>query len=180
MSDWEEREMPDHDAPDDALGAFATASTLDDLDALAEASLDAADPAPGGPDLDEALDGGADPDPLELLGPYGVMPVDSAVDERLARLEAAAGALADAERVREQSRVRRKVTAATTGAGAVGFVPVLLQLAGALELSPALAASASTAAAALGALAAGWATPERRAPAGALAEALTGEARAIG
>src|SRR5256885_1758945 len=64
---------------------------------------------------------------------------------------------------RGQGRVRRKVKAATTGAGAIGFVPVLLQLVGVLHLDPELAATISTGAAILGALAAGWATPERQA-----------------
>ncbi|HKH16264.1 MAG TPA: hypothetical protein VKA57_01970 [Solirubrobacteraceae bacterium] len=82
-------------------------------------------------------------------------------DERLARVEAAARALAQAEVTREQGRIRRKVSAASTGAGAIGFAPILLQLIGALHLSPELAATASTGAAILGALAAGWLTPER-------------------
>jgi hypothetical protein len=60
--------------------------------------------------------------------------------------------------------VRRKVTAATGGAGIVGLVPIVLQLAGALDVSPEVASTVAAVAAALGALAAGWATPERAAP----------------
>jgi uncharacterized membrane protein YfcA len=69
-----------------------------------------------------------------------------------------------AEVAREDRRVQRKVGTATTGAGAVGLLPILLQLAGAIDLPPALAATASTLAAIVGAFAAGWATPERKPP----------------
>src|SRR3954447_12759834 len=82
-------------------------------------------------------------------------------EDRLARLEAAARALAEAEVTRENGRVRRKVKAATTGAGLVGFVPVLLQLVGAFDLPPQLSSTVAAGAAILGAFAAGWATPER-------------------
>jgi len=86
----------------------------------------------------------------------------SLTEERLARVEEAARALAQAQVTREQGRIRRKVSAASTGAGTIGFVPILLQLIGALDLTPELAATASTGAAILGALAAGWFTPERK------------------
>jgi hypothetical protein len=89
---------------------------------------------------------------------------DDDLEARIARLEAAARDLATAELTREGRRVRRKVGAATTGAGAIGFLPILLQLAGAIDLPPALAATASTLAAIVGAFAAGWATPERQPP----------------
>jgi hypothetical protein len=85
-------------------------------------------------------------------------------DQRVVMLQDAVKQLAGAEVKREQKRVRRKVTAATGGAGAIGFIPILLQLAGALNLSPEVASTAAAAAAALGALVAGWATPEREAP----------------
>lgn len=104
--------------------------------------------------------GGFDVAGDELLG--AAVPVAAAMPEdRLARLEATARALAKAEHERETGRVHRKVTAATTGAGAIGFIPILLQLVGAVDLGPELAATASTAAAILGAFGAGWVTPER-------------------
>jgi hypothetical protein len=83
--------------------------------------------------------------------------------DRVAQLETAVKALAGEQAKRERKRVRRKVTAATGGAGIVGFIPILLQLIGALDVSPELASTVAAAAAALGALAAGWATPEREA-----------------
>jgi hypothetical protein len=119
------------------------------------------------PDDDEDLAGEeSDEELLESDEPATVEAAVSAApaamsEQRLARLEETARALAQAEVDREQGRVRRKVKAATTGAGAIGFVPILLQLAGAVDLNPELAATASTSAAILGALVAGWATPER-------------------
>lgn len=98
----------------------------------------------------------------------------SFTEERLARVEAAARALAQAEVTREQGRIRRKVSAASTGAGAIGFVPILLQLIGAFDLSPELAATASTGAAILGAFTAGWITPERKPVVPAAAQELLG------
>jgi hypothetical protein len=84
--------------------------------------------------------------------------------ERVAQLETAVKTLAEQQAKHESKRVRRKVTAATGGAGAVGFIPILLQLAGAIDVSPEVASTVAAVAAALGALAAGWATPERAAP----------------
>jgi hypothetical protein len=84
--------------------------------------------------------------------------------ERVAQLETAVKALAGEQAKRAQKRVRRKVTAATGGAGIVGLIPIVLQLAGALDVSPEVASTVAAVAAALGALAAGWATPERAAP----------------
>jgi hypothetical protein len=98
---------------------------------------------------------------LPLPGPT-VSAVPPDVEARLARLEAAARALAAAEVKRDSKRVRRKVSAATTGAGAIGAVPLLLQLAGAFDLDPEIVATASTVAAAIGAFIAGWVTPERK------------------
>ena len=66
-----------------------------------------------------------------------------------------------AAREHEAARVRRKVVASTTGAGAAGFIPLLLQLVDALSLSPQVAATVTSAVAALGALVAGYLTPER-------------------
>ena len=82
----------------------------------------------------------------------------------MAQLETAVKALAGQSADRESRRVRRKVTAATGGAGIVGLIPIVLQLAGALEVSPEVASTVAAVAAALGALAAGWATPERPKP----------------
>jgi hypothetical protein len=94
--------------------------------------------------------------------------------ERVAQLETAVKTLAAQQAKHESKRVRRKVTAATGGAGAVGFLPILLQLAGAIDVSPEVASTVAAVAAALGALAAGWATPERAAPASP-AEILSAE-----
>jgi hypothetical protein len=121
-------------------------------------------------DFDES-DAGAGDDGAELLEELGAMasaalaPVpDGAPDARLARVEAAARALAQAERERDSGKVRRKVKASATGAGVIGAIPILLQLTGALHLPPELAATVSTAAAILGSFATGWATPERQPP----------------
>jgi hypothetical protein len=92
----------------------------------------------------------------------------AAGDPRMAQLENAVRELAGAEVKRQQRRVRRKVTAATGGAGLVGFIPILLQLVGALDLDPEVASAVSAAAAALGALVAGYATPTSSAPTAAI------------
>ena len=57
--------------------------------------------------------------------------------------------------------MKRKVVASTTGAGAAGFIPLLLELVDALSLSPQVAATVTTVVAALGALVAGYLTPDR-------------------
>jgi hypothetical protein len=88
--------------------------------------------------------------------------IPAELDARVRRLEDAARALAVAEVARDRKRVRRKVSAATTGAGAIGAIPALLQLAGAFDLDPEIVAAASTVLAAIGAFVAGWATPERK------------------
>jgi hypothetical protein len=119
-------------------------------------------------DLDEAVEPGFDDTVLSLPPATAGVPAASTValppdvEARLARLEAAARALAAAEVKRDSKRVRRKVSAATTGAGAIGAVPLLLQLAGAFDLDPEIVATASTVAAAIGAFIAGWITPERK------------------
>jgi hypothetical protein len=103
--------------------------------------------------------------------------VEGADDPRMAKLETAVQELAGAEVKRERQRVRRKVTAATGGAGVIGIVPVILQFAGAFELSAEAASAIAAAAAALGALVAGYMTPEREAPlpANVAAEILSGK-----
>ena len=64
-------------------------------------------------------------------------------------------------RLERLARVRRKVVASTSGAAAAGFVPILLQLVNALHVSPEIAATMASVVAALGALVAGYMTPER-------------------
>jgi hypothetical protein len=83
------------------------------------------------------------------------------LEARLEQLERVQREVVRTAREREASRVRRKVVASTTGAGAAGFVPILLQLVDALHLSPELAATVTSAVAAVGALVAGYLTPER-------------------
>jgi hypothetical protein len=133
----------DEDAVDDLLDRHAATGGLDEP--LDDADEDDDHDLPFTDDLHAG--GFAEVDMGETTG---------SVEERLARLEAAARSLAAAEVVAEGRKVPRKVTAATTGAGAIGFVPLVLQLLGAIDLPPEWAATASTAAAALGALAAGW------------------------
>jgi hypothetical protein len=153
----------------DAVVTLVEAPVLEsehDLDALFGEDEDEEDLADDDLDLDDheeaVVDAGA---VLDHALETGEKPAPSAAEaERVVRLEAAVKELAGAEVRREQKRVRRKVTAATGGAGAIGFVPILLQLVGALELSPEVASTAAAVAAALGALVAGWATPEREAP----------------
>jgi hypothetical protein len=84
-----------------------------------------------------------------------------ALEERLERLERVQQEVVRTARQREAARVRRKVVASTAGAGAASFVPILLQLVDAFHLSPELAATVSSVVAALGALVAGYLTPER-------------------
>ena len=85
-------------------------------------------------------------------------------DDRVTKLEGAVKDLAGDAVAREQKRVRRKVTAATGGAGAIGCLPILLQLSGALDMDPEVASTVAAAAAALGALVVGYLTPERATP----------------
>ena len=83
-------------------------------------------------------------------------------DPRVAQLEVRVAQLTSAELGREQRRVHRKVKAATGGAGLVGVIPIVLQVAGALHLDPELASAIVGAAAVAGAFVAGWVTPERQ------------------
>jgi hypothetical protein len=124
------------------------------------------------PVLDSEQDLGDDDLDLDLEEQFDAAPVvlDHAFElpeqqpERVAQLETAVKTLAEQQAKKESKRVRRKVTAATGGAGVVGLIPIVLQLAGALDVSPEVASTVAAVAAALGALAAGWATPERAAP----------------
>src|SRR6185436_18702556 len=99
-----------------------------------------------------------DDDDVAPAAPAAPAAVD---DDRIAKLEAAARVLAAADVDRHDRRVRRKVSAATTGAGATGLIPVLLSLAGVYDLDPAVTAALSTAASLIGAFVVGYFTPER-------------------
>jgi hypothetical protein len=128
----------DEPLPDDAAIDHLLAELPDDLEerlARLEAAVNGAAPTPA-PAVDEG-------------------------DERIKRLEEAAKALAEEALRRDRGRVRRKVSAASIGAFVAAAIPVLLQLVGALDLSPELTSTISAAAALLGAFAAGWTTPER-------------------
>jgi hypothetical protein len=85
-------------------------------------------------------------------------------DRRLAELEELANTLIDAEKIREDQRVKRKVKASATGAAGAGLVPVVLMLTGAFNLDPELAATLSAGVAALASFMTGYLTPERRPP----------------
>src|SRR4051812_23293063 len=120
---------------------------------------------------DQAIDGLTPdlvPDDLEErlgrleAGANGGATAPDDIAARMLRLEQAAQALAQAERDRDGRRVRRKVSAASLGAGVAAAIPVILQLAGAFDLSPELTSTISAAAALIGAFVAGWATPERQ------------------
>ena len=136
--------MPDEEATDELVG--------DDMDAAEWAALDGELPTeePAMP---------ADAQSFAAAGPDETEWED--LEARLAHLEAVQRQVVAAARDREAARVRRKVVASTTGAGAAGFIPLLLQLVDALSLSPQVAATVTTAVAALGALVAGYFTPER-------------------
>jgi hypothetical protein len=97
---------------------------------------------------------------------------DHPVDPRVSQLEAAVQKLAAQQVAAEQQRVRRKVKAATGGASLAGFIPIGLQLLDALNMTAEVASTVAAAAGALGALLAGYLTPEREAPASP-AEVLT-------
>jgi hypothetical protein len=84
---------------------------------------------------------------------------------RVNQLEAAVQRLAAQHVASEQQRVRRKVKAATGGASLAGFIPIGLQLLDALNMTAEVASTVAAAAGALGALLAGYLTPERDAPA---------------
>ena len=143
--------MPDEDAADDLVA--------DDMDAAEWAALDAAVPLedPPMPTAPETFDAG--PEAFDSAGHDESEWED--MEARLDRLEAVQQQVVAAARAHEAARVRRKVVASTTGAGAAGFIPLLLQLVDALSLSPQVAATVTTAVAALGALVAGYLTPDR-------------------
>jgi hypothetical protein len=103
----------------------------------------------------------------DIVAEPAALPADSPVADaelvaRIKRLEEAAQALADAELSRDGRRVKRKVKAATGGAGIAALIPFVLQIAGAYNLSPELVSGITAAVALVGAFAAGWTTPERK------------------
>jgi hypothetical protein len=168
-----EVELPDAGPgePEDIDDAAADALLLEELEPV-ELTNGHAGLEPLEPTVDQLPDPGDalpldDADLGDDLGPALPLPASTVAippdfEARLAKLEAAARALAAAELARDQKKVRRKVSAATTGAGAIGAVPIVLQLAGAFNLDPEVVATISTAAAAIGAFLAGWITPERK------------------
>ncbi|HSS58035.1 MAG TPA: hypothetical protein VLK59_08500 [Solirubrobacteraceae bacterium] len=139
--------MPDEQAADELVGGDMDAAEW----AALAAPIPAEDPvmpaAPAGPDT-PGIDGADDAEYEEF-------------EARLERLEAIQHQVVLAARAHEAARVKRKVVASTTGAGAAGFIPLLLQLVDALKLSPQVAATVTTVVAALGALVAGYLTPDR-------------------
>ena len=171
-----EPDMIDDDAADELMAEDLELinghGTLDVLEQQAElpaaAEPEAFDDEDLGEDLEEpAFEPPAAVPPVTIASPElelapATTASSAALEARLAKLEEAARAFAAAEVARDQKKVRRKVSAATTGAGAIGAVPILLQLAGAFDLDPELVATISTAGAAIGAFLAGWLTPERK------------------
>jgi hypothetical protein len=114
-------------------------------------------------DLDAAF---GEEEPIEDLGEDD-LDLDHAhapfADPRVEQLETAVKTLAAQQAAHEQQRVRRKVTAATGGAGLASLVPIGLQLLGALNVTAEVASTVAAVAAAAGALLAGYLTPEREA-----------------
>jgi len=136
--------IPDDDAADDTIG------DMEDFEGFDEAPIDFTEP-------------GAETD--QMFAPVAAtteIRVPAGERRRIDQVEAVAQALALATVERDSGRVRRKVAASATGAAAVGGIPALLQLVGALDLSPELAATAAAAAAAVAAFLSGYTTPERK------------------
>jgi hypothetical protein len=143
--------------PDETLaGETATTAGLrvlpGDEDIGPEFVADAGTADIGVPDetaADELVGADADPAEWAAMGPSAnghylgaVAPRDEAeyqeLEARLERLERIQREVVRTAREREAARVRRKVVASTTGAGAAGFIPLLLQLVDAFHLSPEL------------------------------------------
>jgi hypothetical protein len=138
-------EEPPLDIEDDLDDDIEDVDADDDLDRVSPVEL-------GGEDDDLALAADAAPERVS----------DPELAARVQRLEEAAQALADAEISRDGRRVKRKVKAATGGAGIAALIPFVLQIAGAYNLSPELVSGITAAVALVGAFAAGWTTPERK------------------
>src|SRR3954468_21883014 len=141
----------DADAPTELFFPDLGAAADDDVEPEDDEELEGDDDEDLFVEDDDVLDA---VEPAPVLAPAAA--VDPAQEARLAKLEAAARQLAAAEMVREDRKVKRKVTAATTGAGAAGFIPLLLQLVDAYNLSPTQTATLSTVASLIGAFVAGW------------------------
>jgi len=139
---------------------------LDDLeDDFAEDDLDRVSPVELGgeeDDLEPAGDAAPAPAPAVAVATPAAAVSDAELVARIQRLEDAAQALADAEITRDGRRVKRKVKAATGGAGIAALIPFVLQIAGAYDLSPELVSGITAAVALAGAFTAGWSTPERK------------------
>jgi hypothetical protein len=170
MNDEHDIEIDDDDAVlagalDGAVVTLAPTpviATEEDLDALYGEDEDIEDL---GDDLD--LDDLAAASPADA-----VVPAPLAEDPRVADLAATVDTLKAAAVSQEQRRVKRKVSAATGGAGLAGVIPIVLQLAGAVNLDPELASAIVGGVAVIGAFVAGWVTPERQSA--IVAEALKG------
>jgi hypothetical protein len=138
-------EEPPLEIEDDLDDDIEDVDADDDLDRVSPVEL-------GGEDDDLALAADAVPERVS----------DPELAARVQRLEEAAQALADAEISRDGRRVKRKVKAATGGAGIAALIPFVLQIAGAYNLSPELVSGITAAVVLVGAFAAGWTTPERK------------------
>lgn len=177
--------MASEDPPNGAgqTGVLGSTSYDDDPDEMLESTLDdgegfededdGGDPvaaivpdgfAPAGYDLDEDDDEDDEGDEIgDGWAAAGVpVAVSGAVEQRQEDVDRAIAALAATHVKQERSRVRRKVQAATASAGAGGAIPLVLQLAGALNVSPEIAATLSTVVGLLAALIGGYFTPERQ------------------
>jgi hypothetical protein len=141
--------VPDDDAADDMLGAAEGVPEIEP----APAPIDFTEPG-----FEEAEEDMRAPLPAAAAAPA----VPAAEQQRIDQLEQVARALTAAAVTKDNGRVRRKVSASATGAAFVGAIPVILQLVGALDLSPELAAAIAAAAATLASFLTGYVTPERR------------------
>jgi hypothetical protein len=141
----------DDDAADDMLGAL-------EVPAAADAPINFEEP--GEEDMPEFEPEVAPMTAMPMAAP-DVQPADDQ-ERRLARLEDLASALISAENTRESGKVKRKVSAGATGAAAAGVIPVILQLAGVIDLDPELAATLTAGVAALASFVSGYLTPERQ------------------
>lgn len=165
----------DEAAIDEALDALTATATVDDADddLVVEDEVGEDDDFDDEPDLEEdvpVLDPSqvtvhvSEPDDEEedTAEPAVVATAaPTADDQRLEQLEMVAQALTAAAIKRDDGRVRRKVSASASGAAVVGAIPVILQLAGALHLSPELSATVAAVAATLASFLSGYLTPER-------------------
>jgi hypothetical protein len=145
--------VPDDDAADDLLAAAEGVPEIEP----GPAPIDFEEPGLEEDDEDIHVSSSA---VVEIAAPPAAAP--PAEQQRLEQLEQVARALTAATVMRDSGRVRRKVSASATGAALVGAIPVILQLVGALNLSPELAATVSAAAATLASFLTGYATPERK------------------